>query len=211
MSSSTPQASEIAAATMATKRQAELHVYGMATQEDLSDAKIKETKAVLKEIYPRMISEEAPVWASHLFDQLSQINGTITTMGNKITAVENKITAVENKITAVDSRLAEVATQVTDVRKTLERFEIRLIKTENRASVTNTDDRALQEVPNGAGLVPSSANLAPLVTFSILTSLSNEEIRRYLAFYGMSNSSSGEKNRQALRACLGVPLMPQQI
>ena len=165
-----------------------------------------------------MTSEEVPVWASHLFEQLCQSNCVVATVNNKITALEDKVATMDSRITSVSKRLEDVATQVIgvasevrDVNRIPSRLELRLIKMENRTSIINTDDRALPEVPNGAGLVPSSANPAPLANFSALTSLSNEEIRRYFAFYGISNSNSGEKNRQALRACLGVPLMPQRI
>ena len=165
-----------------------------------------------------MTSEDVPVWASHLFEQLYQSNCVVATVNNKITALEGKVATMDSRITSVSKRLEDVATQVIgvasevrDVNRIPSRLELRLIKMENRTSIINMDDRALPEVPNGAGLVPSSANPAPLANFSALTSLSNEEIRRYFAFYGISNSNSGEKNRQALRACLGVPLMPQRI
>ena len=104
----------------------------------------------------------------------------------------------------------QIMTEFSDMRSLLAQMSKRLLKTENINSMLYTEERLLHEIPNAGGRIPSENGLQCLSSLSVVSELTNEQVREFLAFYGLRTVHSAEVNRLTLRNFLGVPV-PRRI
>ena len=185
---------ELLAAATARTKQEKLHELGLTTADELSRAKVEETRILVRLAYPGT-TEDMPGWAVALVQGFNDFK----------TQVTRDINSLRGDVRALGQQMTTLATRVTAVETKLGKIETKLIKIENRALVTDTAGRSLCQVPNDEGVLPSAADLPALTSVDDVLALSSDQLRAFLQFYGVRPGTSVEKNRGSLYVCLGIP------